>query len=121
MFADLQYSWSKPAGTTFDPVAANTLDPKVSFSGSGNYSFTLTANDGYTTTTSDPVNVPVNYPPLVSASVDDDIPDFPAYQVTLTGSATNPDGLPAPSEISEYFWEKVSGPGNVNFNDQKIT
>ena len=36
-------------------------------------------------------------------------------EATFSGSATNPDNLPA-AGIDSYLWEKVSGPGNVHFD-----
>lgn len=108
---------SGPGTVDYDPSGNNVFNPYIVFPAPGNYSFTLSADDGYIISTSDPASVTVNFPPVVSASVEDDVPDFPDYMATLTGSATNPDGQPAPGDIVSYLWEKISGPGTVQFSD----
>lgn len=112
---DTTWNDSGPGAVSYDPSRDNVLNPYVTFPAPGDYSFTLSADDGYVTSTSISASVSVNFPPVVTASVEDDVPDFPAYMATFTGSATNPDGLPAPGNIVSYLWEKVSGPGDVDF------
>ena len=104
-------TWSDigPGIVAYDPSASNILNPYVTFSDPGTYSFTLSANDGYIISNSEPAEVPVNYPPVVTASVQDDVPDYPAFEATFSGSATNPDNLPA-AGIDFLFMGKSEWP-----------
>ena len=62
---------------------AISLTRMLLFQHPGTYSFTLSANDGYIISNSEPADVSVNYPPVVTASVQDDVPDYPAYRGNL--------------------------------------
>jgi ribosomal protein L14 len=107
------YTWTKlsgPAsGTIASPAAAST---NITGLVQGVYDFTCTATDNSGATGNATVQITVNaatatnQPPVVSAGVDKSI-QLPTNTVSLTGTATDPDGT-----IASYAWAKLSGPAS---------
>ena len=112
-------SWSKvsgPGNVVFnDPTAVVT---NAQFDTAGTYVLRLTTDDGelqaqdnVTVAVEQPVT---NQPPVVSAGEDQTI--NVSSLVLLNGTASD-DGNPNPPGEVTSSWSKVSGPGNVVFND----
>ncbi len=92
-------------------LSGATLQWTPSFAQAGRYTLTISASDGQATV-SQPLSVTVtniNRPPTVSAGMDQ-ASTLPA-PVTLTGTASDPDGT-----IPTVAWTLVSGPGPVSFD-----
>lgn len=112
--------WTKKSGPDGANILAGTsLTTDISFANAGTYVFTLTATDDKGASTSDDVTVTVaeapNQLPVVNAGADKQaiLPD----NVTLVGTATDPDG-PAPG----VKWTKKSGPAGANIlSDTSLT
>ena len=110
----LTYKWSTvngPGTVTFGTPGA--LTTAVSFSAGGVYTLQLSANDG-ALTGYDNLALTVNKKPTVNAGLDQTI-TLPST-ATLSGSATD-DGIPNPPGALTYTWSKVTGPGNVTFQN----
>jgi cytoskeletal protein CcmA (bactofilin family) len=105
--------WTKlsgPGTVTFgDATKASTT---ASFSQGGVYVLQLSANDSLATTV-DTVTIIVNTGPIANAGPDLLI-TFPD-QALLEGVASD-DGVPAGVDVTST-WSKVSGPGDVTFDD----
>jgi hypothetical protein len=102
------YTWTKTAGP--NATLANNLTKALTLTNlvAGTYEFRLTVKDNSGNTDSDYVKVVVgstttNAIPVVSAGSDKTL-TLPTNSVTITGTATDPDGT-----ISAYAWTKVSG------------
>lgn len=113
--ATVTTSWSKVSGPgTVTFGNASSIDTTVSFSLPGDYLLRLTASDSQASN-SDTVNVKVvvvNQPPVVNAGPDQAIEvGTPA---TMAAQVTD-DGWPNPPHQVGLTWQKVSGPGTVNF------
>ncbi len=116
--ATLTSEWTQLSG----PGAAQILDPsalssEVAFPDYGTYRFRLTVSDGEFTRTSDvsvtlATSVPANIPPSADAGQPAEI-TLPA-QLSLTGSASDPDNGPSPLAT---LWSLVTGPADVAFGD----
>jgi gliding motility-associated-like protein len=107
------FFWTKVSGPTASLVDPNVKDLVVQSMVEGVYVFRITVIDDKSTSTSDLVTVTVlpagtNQSPVVNAGADQTI-TLPTNSITLTGTATDPDG-PAPSDL---LWVKISG-GTVN-------
>src|SRR5205807_2010292 len=91
-------STATPSPTaTFTPIPTSTSTP------------TPTA-----TSTPTPTPTPVNHAPVVNAGPDQII-DWPANTVTLSGTVTD-DGQPAGATVTSS-WSQLSGPGTTTFAD----
>ena len=107
------YQWTKEVGPTVTittPAAAQTT---VTGMIAGSYRFRLTVTDNKGATGTDTVHVTVNgaarinQSPIVNAGAAQTI-TLPVSAVTLTGTASDPDGT-----IASYLWTKVSGTGGA--------
>jgi predicted esterase len=102
------YQWTKITGGQATIASPSTAATSVTGLVQGIYTFRLTATDNNGAATSDTVQVTVNsaanQAPTVNAGADQSI-TLPSNSVTLTGTATDPDGT-----IASYLWTKVSGP-----------
>jgi dienelactone hydrolase len=107
------WEWKQASGpstaTVASPYSANTV---VSNLAQGSYVFTLkvTDNQGATATSNVVVNVnaAANQAPVVNAGADQSI-TLPQSSVTLSGTASDPDGT-----ISTYQWTQASGPAQAS-------
>lgn len=106
------YKWSYISGPAGSNIASsNTAITMVTGLTQGSYVFRLTVTDNSGAIASDDVAVTVNpapnQPPVVDAG-NDQTTTLPADSVTLSGSASDPDGT-----ISSIQWSKVSGTGGT--------
>jgi hypothetical protein len=115
--ATVTVTWSKvsgPGAVTFGN--ANSIDTTASFSLPGDYVLRLTASDGQVSN-NDTVTVKVvvvNQPPVVNVGPNQNVEiGVPA---TLSAQVTD-DGYPKPPGQVTVAWQKVSGPGTVNFTN----
>lgn len=116
----LNLQWSEiqgPASVIFaSPASASTL---ATFFAPGSYLLQLSASDGVLTASSQvtivvfPANNGVNQAPVVNAG-SDQLVVLPNKGI-LNGSAVD-DGLPVGGVLT-VFWEQISGPGIVTFDD----
>ena len=109
------YLWTKVSGPTATLTNANTATLSLSSLLAGSYTFRLTVTDNQSASASDDVIVTVNRPPVPNAGTDRII-TLPTNSLTLTGSATDPDGT-----IASYLWTKVSGPAATLTNANTTT
>jgi dienelactone hydrolase len=111
----VSWTWTQMAGiaTSMSGVQSSTLN--VAGLVSGNYKFRLTVRDNAGLADYDDVLVRVTQPPVAYAGVDAAV-ILPATNVTLTGSASDPDGV-----ISAYRWSKYSGPAVTLTNQTTST
>lgn len=113
--ATVTASWSMVSGPgTVTFGNANSVDTTATFSQPGDYVLRLTASDSQASN-SDTINVKViviNQPPVVNAG-----PDQAVEVGTLATMAAqvSDDGLPNLPHQVTVAWQKVSGPGTVNF------
>ncbi len=106
------FQWTKIAGpASFVIVSANQALTAVNSLDQGIYKFELKATDAggavakdTVTITVNPAVTPANQSPSVNAGASQSI-TLPLNTVTLSGSATDPDGT-----IASYQWTKLSGP-----------
>jgi hypothetical protein len=109
------YKWSYVSGPAGSTIASqNAAITMVTGLVQGSYVFRLTVTDNAGATASDDVSITVNpapnQPPVVDAG-SDQTTTLPADSVTLSGSASDPDGT-----ISSIQWSKVSGMGGTIVN-----
>jgi hypothetical protein len=97
------FNWTKISGGACVFSSTTVLRPKVSDLASGNYVFRLTITDNNGATDTDDITVTADYPPVVNAGADRAI-SSPTTSITLTGGATDADGL-----VASYKWTQVSG------------
>lgn len=97
------YKWTKVSGVTASLSGASTNKLTASSLVAGSYTFRLTVTDNGGATHYDDVVVTVNTPPTVSAGSTIQL-TLPTNSVTLTATASDPDG-----SIQSYAWTKVSG------------
>ncbi len=112
----LTTNWTQidgPGITTFAGPSATVTT--ACFSAPGVYLLRLTASDGELTDIDDLIVkvTPPNQPPSVSAGPDQTV-TFPS-SANLSGVVID-DGLPLGSSVS-IAWAKISGPGDVSFED----
>ncbi|MEJ7735785.1 MAG: PKD domain-containing protein [Chitinophagaceae bacterium] len=112
------FNWKQNSGPVeaviANPHAANTQVNSLTVAGVYEFALSVTDNEGATTVSLAKVTVlgaapppnqpPPNQPPTVSAGPDQTI-TLLVSEVTLSGSATDPDGL-----ISGFSWKQISGP-----------
>jgi dienelactone hydrolase len=110
------YAWSKVSGGTALLNGASTANLTVSSLTEGNYTFRLTVKDNRGATKYDDVVIKVY--PAVGSNVapaltvgSDRIISLPANSVTISGTASDPDGT-----IVAYSWVKLSG-GNATLEN----
>lgn len=104
------YQWTIVAGTgtITSPTSASTTVTGLSIAGITQLKLTVTDNGGLTGSDNIIITVtPANVPPLINAGPDQSI-TAPTSVVTLSGSATDPDGT-----ISSHTWTKISGTGGT--------
>jgi RHS repeat-associated protein len=112
----LTVMWSKVSGpgtVTFSKATAVTTN--AAFSSAGEYVLRLTASDT-ALTSEDDISVtvlPVNIAPTVKAGADQTV--MLPNSASLSGTASD-DGQPASGTLTTT-WSKVSGPGDVEFQD----
>jgi len=101
------YQWVKLSGGAATITSPSSLSTTVTGLVQGTYSFKLTVTDNQGATASDTVQITVNaaanQPPTVNAGANQTI-TLPQNSVTLTGTASDPDGT-----IASYNWTKISG------------
>lgn len=110
------YLWEKVSGPTATLTNANTATVTLSNLVQGTYVMKLTVTDNSNATASAQVSVVVfpaaiNRAPVVSAGPDASI-TLPTNNLSLNGTASDPDGSPL-----TLLWEKVSGPA-VTISDE---
>ncbi|HEX5154188.1 MAG TPA: PKD domain-containing protein [Parafilimonas sp.] len=107
------YLWRQISG----PVSSSIITPNQSQTivanlAEGTYRFEFKVTDNSGDAAKDTVTVSVlpapNKPPVADAGNDQAI-TLPVNSVTLTGTASDPEG-----KISSYVWNKVNGPGQIN-------
>jgi hypothetical protein len=98
------YSWTKVSGAYCTITDANRSMVKLSGLKAGSYVFKLTVKDNDGAVGSDLVTVVVDAPPVVNAGSDRTV-TLPISSLTLTATASDPDGY-----IAKYQWSKYSGP-----------
>ena len=112
---NINFVWQKVSGPnsgTFDGL--NTPNLTLSNLVEGNYTFRVTATDTQGASGSDFVTIFVsaaNVPPTVSLGNDITL-DLPVNSTTLNANAQDPDG-----SISNYSWQKISGPPDISFSN----
>ncbi|WKV12902.1 PKD domain-containing protein [Marivirga harenae] len=112
----ISYSWQKISGGAVTISNANQATLNLSALQAGIYVFELTVEDDDNVTDSDEMQLEVleesNLDPIANAGVDIQM-QLPTNSTNLVGSGTDDDGT-----ISNYLWEKTSGPSvslsNVN-------
>ncbi|MEO5602836.1 MAG: prolyl oligopeptidase family serine peptidase [Cyclobacteriaceae bacterium] len=98
------YQWTKKSGNACSLSGTTGATLNVSSLTLGSYVFRLSVTDNLGLTAYDEVRVNVTWPPLVDAGFDKSV-DLPLTSFTLTGTASDPDGI-----IKSYAWSKYSGP-----------
>jgi hypothetical protein len=107
------YLWTKVSGTGGTITTTGAASTTVTGLTAGSYVFNLKVTDNGGATASDNITVTVNpstttnQSPVVNAGTDQTI-TLPVNSVTLTGTASDPDGT-----IASYLWTKVSGTGGI--------
>lgn len=111
------YKWSQTYGVSVSMAGITSSKLAVSGLKSGTYKFRLTVSDNSGATAYDDILVRVTQPPIVDAGADQSVL-LPVTQITLQGSAYDPDGI-----IKTFSWTKYSGPGAIllNQNTQTLT
>jgi hypothetical protein len=97
------YAWTKVAGGTATLSGDHTASLSVSGLVAGAYTFRLTATDNNGATHYDDMELTVNNQPVVSVGADYSI-TLPANSVSVTGTASDPDGT-----IVSYCWRMTTG------------
>lgn len=109
--------WEKRSGPAATLANANTLSLTASALAQGSYIFRITVTDNNGASRFDEVKVDViqnNQNPVANAGSDKSI-TLPTNSVSLTGSASDPDG-----SISSYLWTQVSGPSSANLTNSNL-
>lgn len=114
----LTVTWSQVSGpgeAVFEDPAS--VETSVRFSQSGIYELKLTADDGISPSQEDTVVITfnelvLNRSPMVNAGADFSITLLNATATPIQGKVTDPD-----SDALTLSWSKLSGPGDVVFDD----
>lgn len=104
------YLWEKVSGPAATLAGSTTQTLNVTGMVAGTYLFRITVADNVGATASDEVNVVVsssNQPPVVNSGGNKTIV-LPTNTVSLTATASDPDG-----SIATYLWSLDSGPSSV--------
>lgn len=101
------YSWVKLSGPACTMSNATTATLKLNALVSGSYAFRFVVKTVDGRTFSDDAAVTVDHPPIVNAGTDKTL-ILPQAEITLYGSASDPDGA-----VVSYRWSKYSGPNAV--------
>ncbi|RYZ45594.1 MAG: PKD domain-containing protein, partial [Sphingobacteriales bacterium] len=113
------YNWSKISGPSEFTINSNTSSkPTISNLVAGSYVVRLTVTDSKGATATDDVGIIVNAgnkPPVVSAGQDIQI-TLPSNSVSLSGTASDPDG-----SIKSTAWTKISGPAQSTITNAAST
>lgn len=110
------YQWTKVSGPACILNTPTSATLKVQNLVSGVYVFRLTATDNSGAKGSDEVKLTVNAPPIVEAGENRTIILPLTSTLTLTGTASDPDGT-----ISKYVWSKYSGPNFITERNSSST
>ncbi|MBI3560332.1 MAG: PKD domain-containing protein [Gammaproteobacteria bacterium] len=102
------FAWTQIAGPTVTLTGANAatasfIAPPVSANTVLGFQLTVTDNQGATGTSTVSITVIPNLPPVVSAGAAQTVNE--KLPVTLTGTASDPDG-----SIARYAWAQTAGP-----------
>ncbi|AYB33172.1 PKD domain-containing protein [Chryseolinea soli] len=116
----LTYAWTKLSGPAVTLAGAATTDLLLTVLLEGVYQFQLTVTDDKGASATDVVQVTVNpvatnKPPVTNAGVDKTI-YLPINQVTLTATASDPEG-----GALTILWEKKSGSTATLTNDKTLS
>ncbi len=115
------FVWTKVSGPTGGTInSPNSLSTSITGLNSGTYIFRLTATDNGNASGYADVTITVNsnnQGPWVNAGSNQTI-TLPVNSVTLSGSATDPDGT-----VSSYLWSKQTGPagGTITSPSSPVT
>ena len=107
------YIWTKVSGTGGTITTASAATTTITGLTTGSYVYSLKVTDNQGATATDNITITVNAAattnqvPVVNAGTDKMI-TLPVSLVTLTGTASDPDGT-----IASYLWTKVSGTGGT--------
>lgn len=108
--------WTLVSGGAYTPGPNDALQWDITGLQQGTYVFRLTATDDLGATSSDDVQVIVNpplgnQPPLVDAGPNSVI-TLPENQISITGSATDPDGT-----VTATLWTQIVGPNTATLTN----
>ncbi len=115
------FVWTKVSGPTGGNISSpNTLFTSITGLNSGTYIYRLTATDNGNSSGYSDVTITVNsnnQGPWVNAGSNQTI-TLPVNSVTLSGSATDPDGT-----VTSYLWSKQTGPagGTITTPSSPVT
>ncbi len=115
------FVWTKVSGPTGGNISSpNSLSTIITGLNSGTYIYRLTATDNGNSSGYSDVTITVNsnnQGPWVNAGSNQTI-TLPVNSVTLSGSATDPDGT-----VSSYLWSKQTGPagGTITSPSSPVT
>jgi gliding motility-associated-like protein len=114
------YKWTKVSGPGVTASGTSTATLKLSSMVAGTYVYSLQVTDNIGATGTDEVkivvnNTAVNQLPVVNAGSDKTI-NLPTNTTNITATASDADG-----SITNYLWEKVSGPAVTMTNTSAAT
>jgi hypothetical protein len=116
------YAWTKTSGPAATIASPSSISTNVTGLTAGTYVFNLRVTDNKGATANSNVTVtvgsgtpPPNQSPVVSAGSPKTV-TLPTNSVTLTGTASDPDGT-----IASYAWTKTSGPAATIASPSSIT
>lgn len=111
----ISYKWSQISGVAASMTGITSSTLSISGLISGAYKFRLTVSDNSGATHADDVLIRVTQPPVADAGPDQSLL-LPVTEITLKGSAYDPDGF-----IKTFAWTKYSGPGAILWNQSTPT
>ncbi|MEO6489288.1 MAG: Ig-like domain-containing protein [Ferruginibacter sp.] len=113
------YSWAKISGP-LNSAITDSINPLTTVTGlqQGVYEFELTVTDDSGAIATDIVQITVepapNQLPVANAGADQTI-TLPVNSITLSGSATDADGI-----VTNFDWSKLSGPAGAVISDSYL-